>query len=173
MSAKLASRMDLSRRFAGEVAVITGGAGGIGRAIAHRLAREGATVAILDKNEDGAREVVACLVADHYDAIALVCDVTSRVQVRSALESVIAECGSFTVLINNAGVVKRAPFLDLSDELWASLLGVNLTGTFIVAQEAARSMVKRGKGRIVNMASVAGEIAHGDQTAYSVSKAGS
>jgi NAD(P)-dependent dehydrogenase (short-subunit alcohol dehydrogenase family) len=164
--------LDLSRRLADQVAVITGGAQGIGRAIATRLAAEGASVAILDVNEAGARETAASLTAQGQNAIGLTCNVTQRVQVFAAIEAVVKAFGRLSVLINNAGIVRRSHFLEITDAVWNEVLDVNLTGTFIVAQEAARVMVKQGAGRIVNMASVAADIAHGNQTAYSVSKSG-
>jgi NAD(P)-dependent dehydrogenase (short-subunit alcohol dehydrogenase family) len=164
--------IDLTKRLAGEVAIVTGGAGGIGRAVATRLSREGAEVAILDVNEPGAQATAAALVAEGRRAIGLGCNVTKRDEVHTAVEAAVAHFGRLTILINNAGIVRRAPFLELTDETWDDVLGVNLRGAFIVAQEAARAMAKQGFGRIVNMASVAAEIAHSDQTAYSVSKAG-
>jgi NAD(P)-dependent dehydrogenase (short-subunit alcohol dehydrogenase family) len=164
--------MDLSHRFAGEVAAITGGAGGIGRAIADRLASEGAAIAILDRNLNGAEKVAAGLVDRGCRAIAVECDVTDRDQIKAACDSTARQLGSLTVLINNAGIVRKSPFLELTDAVWSDVLATNLTGSFIVAQEVASRMVQLGRGRIVNMASVAGQIAHCDQTAYSVSKAG-
>jgi NAD(P)-dependent dehydrogenase (short-subunit alcohol dehydrogenase family) len=164
--------VDLTRRLANEVAIVTGGAQGIGRAVATRLAGEGAAVAILDANGDGAQAAAAALVADGRQAIGLVCNVTRRDQVRAAVAAVVAQFGRLSVLVNNAGIVRRAHFLEVTDEIWDEVLGVNLTGAFIVAQEAARAMIAQRSGRIVNMASVAARIAHGNQTAYSVSKAG-
>jgi 3-oxoacyl-[acyl-carrier protein] reductase len=164
--------VDLTQRLANDVAIVTGGAQGIGRAVVTRLAAEGATVAILDVNAAGAQAAAAALVADGRKAVGLACDVTSREQVHEAVATVVAQFGRLSVLVNNAGIVRRAHFLEVTDKVWAEVLGVNLTGAFIVAQEAARVMVTQRAGRIVNMASVAGEIAHGNQTAYSVSKAG-
>lgn len=164
--------IDLSRRLANQVAIVTGGAQGIGRAIATRLAAEGATLAILDVNEAGAREAAAALTADGRQAIGLACNVTCREQVRDAIVAVLDKFDRLSILINNAGIVRRAHFLEITDAVWSEVLGVNLTGVFIVAQEAARVMVRLGSGRIVNMASVAADIAHGNQTAYSVSKSG-
>jgi NAD(P)-dependent dehydrogenase (short-subunit alcohol dehydrogenase family) len=164
--------IDLTKRLAGEVAIVTGGAGGIGGAVAMRLSREGAEVAILDLNEAGAQATAAALVAMGHRAIGLACNVTKRNEVSAAVEAVMAHFGRLTVLVNNAGIVRRASFMELTDETWDDVLGVNLKGAFIVAQEAARAMAKQRSGRIVNMASVAGEIAHSNQTAYSVSKAG-
>lgn len=164
--------IDLSSRLADQVAVVTGGAQGIGRAIATRLAAEGASVAILDVNEAGACDAAASLTEDGYDAIGLACDVTRRDQVRAAIEAAVDRFGRVSILVNNAGIVRRAHFLDITDAVWNDVLGVNLTGAFIVAQEIARLMARQGFGRIVNMTSVAADIAHGNQTAYSVSKSG-
>jgi 3-oxoacyl-[acyl-carrier protein] reductase len=164
--------VDLTRRLANEVAIVTGGAQGIGLAVAARLAAEGATVAILDVNAAGARAAAAALVADGRQAIGLACDVTSREQVHAAVAAVLRQFGRLSVLVNNAGIVRRGHFLEVTDAVWAEVLGVNLTGAFIVAQEAARVMVTERRGRIVNMASVSAEIAHGNQTPYAVSKAG-
>lgn len=163
---------DLTQRLSHDVAVVTGGAQGIGRAISIRLASEGAAVAILDANGAGARETATGLVAEGRRAIAIACDVTRRDEVRSAVSEVVARFGRLTVLVNNAGIVRRAAFLEVTDQIWADVLGVNLTGAFIVAQEVSRVMIGQGSGRIVNMASIAARIAHSNQTAYSVSKAG-
>jgi 3-oxoacyl-[acyl-carrier protein] reductase len=163
---------DLTRRLAGEVALITGGCQGIGRAIAARLASEGAAVAILDQNEDGARSTAQELKARGREAIALGCDVSDRSQVHSAIADVAEHFGRLTVLVNNAGIIRLAPFVETTDEMWAEVLRVNLTGMFIVAQEAARLMTAQRSGRIVNMASVSAQLAHSGQTAYAVTKAG-
>lgn len=164
--------MGVIRRLACDVALVTGGAQGIGRAIAARLAREGAAVAILDANGSGAREAARALAAEGGRAIAVQCDVSRRDDVHAALNATVAQFGRVTVLVNNAGVIRRAPFLETTDEMWAEVLAVNLTGAFIVAQEVSRAMVAQGFGRIINMASVAAEIAHSNHAAYSVSKAG-
>jgi NAD(P)-dependent dehydrogenase (short-subunit alcohol dehydrogenase family) len=166
------ARVDLTKRLAHDVAVVTGGAGSIGRAVAARLAHEGAAVAIVDRDESAARQAAAALAADGLPAMGMACDVTRRGEVRSTIGEVVAKFGRLTILVNNAGISRRAAFLELTDETWNDILGVNLTGAFIAAQEAARVMVAQGCGRIVNMASVAARIAHGGQTAYAVSKAG-
>jgi NAD(P)-dependent dehydrogenase (short-subunit alcohol dehydrogenase family) len=164
--------IDLTRRFAGEVAIVTGGAGGIGRAVAERLCAEGAKVAILDIDEAAAAKAATALSDSGYDVVPLACDVRKRAEVQAAIDATVQKFGDITVLINNAGIVRRASFLELADETWDDVIGINLKGAFIVAQEVARTMAKRRSGRIVNMASVAAEIAHSNQTAYSVSKAG-
>jgi 3-oxoacyl-[acyl-carrier protein] reductase len=163
---------DLTKRLAGEVAVVTGGSQGIGRAIATRLASEGAAVAILARNERNVRAAADEIVATGGQAIGVPCDVTERDQVRSALDTVIGRFGRLTVLVNHAGLFRPAPFADISDEMWDELLRVNLTGMFIVGQEAARHMIGQRSGRIVNMSSAAAHMAHSDQTAYAVTKAG-
>jgi NAD(P)-dependent dehydrogenase (short-subunit alcohol dehydrogenase family) len=163
---------DLTQRLAGEVALITGGSGGIGRATAIRLAGEGAAVAILDQDEAGATAVAGEITASGRPAIAIACDVRDRGRVREAVASVVEHFGRLTVLVNNAGIIRLAPFLETTDELWSHVLGVNLTGMFIVAQEAARQMAAQQHGRIVNMASASARIAHSGQTAYATSKAG-
>jgi NAD(P)-dependent dehydrogenase (short-subunit alcohol dehydrogenase family) len=163
---------DLTKRLAGEIAVVTGGSHGIGRAIARRLSSEGASVAILARNEANARAAADELVASGGRAIAISCDVTKREQVQSAIDAVTAHFGSLTVLVNDAGIFRPASFVDMTDRLWAEILDVNLTGMFIVGQVSARQMIKQGVGRIVNMSSSAAHIAHSDQTAYAVTKAG-
>jgi len=172
MDRTASARVDLTQRLANDVALITGGAGSIGRAIAARLAAEGAAVALAGRNGARANEAAAALAADGYRALGLACDVRNRGEVRSAIGATLAKFGRLTILINHAGIVRRTPFLELTDEVWGEMLGVNLTGAFIVGQETARVMVAQGSGRIVNMASVAARIAHRNQTAYAVTKAG-
>jgi NAD(P)-dependent dehydrogenase (short-subunit alcohol dehydrogenase family) len=165
--------VDLTRRLAGDVAVVTGGSQGIGRVVAERLAGEGAAVAVLARTEANVREVADAIAERGGQAVGLPCDVTDRAQVRSALAAVVERFGTLTILVNHAGLFRDAPFLDIPDEMWLQLLGVNLTGMFIVAQEAAREMVRLGvRGRIVNMSSAAAHIAHSGQTVYAVTKAG-
>jgi NAD(P)-dependent dehydrogenase (short-subunit alcohol dehydrogenase family) len=166
-------RVDMCRRLVGEVAIVTGGSQGIGQAIAERLAAEGAAVAILARTTKNVQAVTDGLTARGADALGLTCDVSDRAQVRAAVEAVVSRFGKVTILINNAGIVRHASFLEISDEMWDELLRINLTGMFIVAQEVARSMVQLGvPGRIVNHSSVAGRIAHSDQTVYGITKAG-
>jgi NAD(P)-dependent dehydrogenase (short-subunit alcohol dehydrogenase family) len=167
-----AGGIDLTRRLAGDVAVVTGGSHGIGRAIVDRLSAEGASIAILARNEARSRAVADEVVGRGGSAIALACDVAERNQVQAAIDAVTAHFGQISVLVNNAGVFRSAPFLDTTDATWSELLNNNLTGMFIVGQVCARQMVRQGSGRIVNMSSIAARIAHGDQTVYAVSKAG-
>jgi 3-oxoacyl-[acyl-carrier protein] reductase len=168
----VAAEQPLGRRLGDEVALVTGAAQGIGRAIAGRLAQEGAAVVLADIAGDRAKEAAKEVRSDGYDAIAVACDVTDRKEVRAAIDATLQRFGKLTVLVNNAGISRRAAFIDMRDEVWSEVLGVNLTGTFIVGQEVARYMAGQRYGRIVNMASASAQIAHSNQTAYAVSKAG-
>jgi len=162
----------VSPRLAGQVAIITGGGRGIGEVIAKRLAMEGASIAILELDPESGRRVASELTATGARALWRQCDVTKRDVVRQTFDSVLHHFGDVTILVNNAGIGRRAPFLELADEAWHDVLGVNLTGTFIVSQEVCRHMAKTGRGAVVNLGSAAAHMAHSDQAAYSVSKAG-
>lgn len=143
-------------------AVVTGGASGIGLAIAKRYAEAGANVAIADTNRTLAMESAA-RICEQYGMKALVvqCDVSSRAQVLRMLDEVLTEFGRLDVLVNNAGIYPVTPLLDLSESEWNRVLDVNLTGTFLCSQEAARRMVETGtRGVIVNIASTAGYKVH-------------
>jgi len=161
-----------SARLAGQVAIVTGGGRGIGEVISKRLASEGASIAILELDPLSGERVASELTASGARALCLQCDVTKRDAVSRAVDGVVAALGDVTILINNAGIGRRAPFLDLADDAWNAVLGVNLTGAFIVAQEVCRRMAKSGRGSVVNLASAAAHMAHSEQAVYSVSKAG-
>jgi 3-oxoacyl-[acyl-carrier protein] reductase len=158
--------------FRGQVALVTGGGQGIGQAIALRFAREGADVAIIDVNGETAEAVGRDVQALGRRATIRVADISDYSAIHTAIEQIAAELGRLDVLINNAGVEKRAAFMDITQEDWRRQLDVNLSGTFYCTQAAAREMAKRRYGRIVNISSVAGLIGPIDLAAYGVSKAG-
>jgi len=164
--------IDARATLSGEIAVVTGGGGAIGQAIAHRLARDGAAVAIFDVDAAAGQRVAAELTGAGHQALAVECDVRHRTQIRAAVETVVGAWGKISILVNNAGIGSRAPFLELTDDHWQRVLGVNLTGAFMTAQETARHMVRTGGGSIINMGSAAGRMAHSEQTVYATSKAG-
>ena len=130
-------------------AVVTGGASGIGLAIARRLAADGARVAILDLNGGAAEEAAGSI----EGAVGLQADVADRATVDGAVGKVRARLGRPTILVNNAGMASFDPFLEISGELWSKLLAVNLTGTFNCCQAVVPDMLEEGWGRIVNISS--------------------
>ena len=156
----------------GQVALVTGGGRGIGKAIALRFAREGADIAIIDLIRENAETVGNEVRGLGRRAVWKVADVSDHLAVHVALREIVEELGRLDVLVNNAGVEKRSPFLEIDPEDWRRQLDVNLSGTFYCSQAAAAEMAKRRYGRIVNISSVAGLIGPIDLAAYGASKAG-
>jgi 3-oxoacyl-[acyl-carrier protein] reductase len=162
------------RQLEGRVAIVTGGATGIGRATCIALARAGASVVVnYCRSEADALEVVANIRRAGYpDAVAVSADISSRPEVANLMESACASFGGIDVLINNAGVSLRARLLDIDDATWRTVLDVNLTSTFLCCQAVLPIMRRRGSGRIVNVSSVAGLLAMPGAPHYSAAKAG-
>ena len=142
----------------GRTAVVTGGASGIGRAIALRLARDGASVAVLDRNAEGAERVAGEIAAAGGRAVAVPVDVADTASIARAAEHVHAALGAVHVLVTAAGIAEFCPTLKLSDEQWERMIGIHLGGTFKAIRAFAPDMVEAGWGRIVAIASVAGLI---------------
>ncbi len=159
----------LSVRLDGAVAVVTGGASGIGLAIAERYAASGAPVMILDRDEQAATAAAAQVGSG---ARAYGCDVTSSASVREAVAAVVAAAGQIDILVNSAGVALLAPAEELSDAHWDATLAVNLTGTYLMCREVGNRMLERGRGKIINLASQAATVALADHVAYCASKFG-
>lgn len=155
-----------------KVAIVTGSGRGIGRAIATRLAHEGARLVIADILYDDAEQTAADLQVVGADAVAFSIDVTDVEQVRQLMETTRARMGRLDVLVNNAGVGLNRPFLETTLEEFERTVRVNLTGTFLCSQAAARIMARQGDGRIVNIASISGERGAQNRSAYGASKAG-
>ncbi|WP_254066998.1 GolD/DthD family dehydrogenase [Curtobacterium sp. VKM Ac-2861] len=171
--------VDLTNDFTGRTAVVTGGASGIGNAIARALAARGARVAIVDVRADGATTAAADLPAatDAPGAAAGLhagfgCDVTDETSVARTVADVVAHFGRVDVLVNCAGIAALAPADELSAETWSRTIDVNLTGTFRVAQAVGRHMLAAGYGRVVNIASQAAHVGIDGHAAYCASKAG-
>jgi len=148
-------------RFSGRVALVTGGASGIGAAVATRLLAEGARVASLDLDAAGTADVLA-----------LAGDVSSSTEVESAARQVETELGPIDVLVCSAGIPgKSLPSMEISDEEWRRVLSINADGVFYCNRAVAPGMIERGYGRIVNVASIAGKEGNPMAAAYSASKA--
>jgi NAD(P)-dependent dehydrogenase (short-subunit alcohol dehydrogenase family) len=159
-------------RLKGKSAIITGGARGIGLAIARALMREGASVAIADVNADGAKEAAASLGEQGGRSISVAVNVADPASVSAMVAAVIKAFGRIDILVNNAGVGGNTPFLQTSLDEWNRIIGINLTGAFMVAQAVAREMVKAGGGKIVNIASLSGQRGGNGRAAYGSAKAG-
>lgn len=143
-----------SRSGNGNVAVVTGAGGGIGRAVAQRLAEDGFAVACLDLDAARAGETATALRRAGAQAIAATLEVSDGEDVTRAFEAVVTRLGAPSALVHAAGVLTFAPALELPESEWRRVLDVNLTGTFLCDQAAARRMAAAGGGRIVNVASV-------------------
>jgi NAD(P)-dependent dehydrogenase (short-subunit alcohol dehydrogenase family) len=156
----------------GQAAVVTGAGQGVGKAIALRLADDGAGIGVVDINRATAEDVATEVRRRGRPATAVELDVSQHRSVEDAFRRLEAELGRIDILVNNAGVETRAPLLEIRPEDWQRQLDVNLSGTFYCTQAAARRMAPRGYGRIVNLSSVAGLIGPIDLAAYGAAKAG-
>lgn len=157
-------------RLADQVAIVTGGANGIGRACAELFAAEGAAVVIADIDTAAGPEVVAAIDASGGLATFVRTDVGAAVDAQGLVEQTLEAFGRLDVLINNAGIIKTADFLEISEADFDAVMRVNLKGAFLVGQAAARAMVEQGKGAIVNMSSANAVVAIANQVPYVVSK---
>jgi NAD(P)-dependent dehydrogenase (short-subunit alcohol dehydrogenase family) len=158
-------------RFTDAVALVTGGASGIGRAIAQRIAQEGADVAVLDINEKSAEAVAASLRERGRNSVAIAVDITNDVAVAKAVGKAVEALGPIAVLVNNAGGVTGETFQDTDPTIWRADIELNLNGAFFVTRAAMPSMLDRGEGAIVNVATVNG-LTSLSEPAYSAAKAG-
>lgn len=159
-------------RLAGKVAIVTGSARGLGKAIAVRLAKEGAKVVVTDLNEDGCKEVAKEIQAIDGEAMAVKCDVTSRESVLNLAKAVISEYGKIDILVNNAGITRDASLKKMTDEQWDAVINTNLKSVFICTQEVSKYMVEQKSGRVISISSLAGVAGNFGQTNYSAAKAG-
>lgn len=158
--------------FATKMALVTGAAQGIGKAIALALGREGADVVVADSNLEKLQEVAKEIKSMGRRSLPLSTDVMIRKQVEQMVDRTIDEFGKIDILVNNAGILRAAPFLETREEDWDLTLGVNLKGVFLCSQAVAHKMVAQKSGRIVNVASNAGKVPRMNNAAYCASKAG-
>ncbi|MFS0575653.1 3-oxoacyl-ACP reductase FabG [Sporosarcina sp. 179-K 3D1 HS] len=159
-------------RLQDKVAVITGGARGIGGAAASLFGKEGARVAILDFNEETGRSKVEQLLGEGIEASFFQVDVANYENVKQVAEQVMETFGKVDILVNNAGITKDAMTLKLSPEQFQQVLDVNLTGVFNCTQAFLPSMLSQGNGKIINTSSISGTGGNVGQTNYAASKAG-
>lgn len=163
----------MTQRYEGRTAIVTGSGHGIGAAVAARLAAEGAAVLVCDLSADRAATQAKAIKDKGGRAEAVAVDVRDRAQVEAAVGKAVSAFGGVDVLVNVAGIMDRAPLLDMSDELWHRIVDINLYGTFLFGQVVARRMVAQGKGgHIVNIASNSGKFGGMGRAAYGASKAG-
>jgi D-threitol dehydrogenase (NAD+) len=162
-------QVDLDFSLRGKNALVTGGASGIGAAIAAAYVAKGARVALLDIEAEAAGNAAKSLGADH---IGLRCDVSDPGSVAQAVGAAGESLGRIDILVNSAGIVALAPAEELSLDAWDATIGVNLKGTFLMCQEVGKRMLADGGGVIVNMASQAATVALDQHVAYCASKFG-
>ncbi|WP_375575833.1 SDR family NAD(P)-dependent oxidoreductase [Paracidovorax oryzae] len=159
------------KRLEGKVAAVTGGANGLGEAIALRLGEEGAAVALLDRDEQRGHEVAAQLQERGIRALFATADVTREDQVRAALDQVAKELGGLHVLVNNAGIEgANQPTHELPLQEWERVMAVNVTGVFLCTKHAIPHLRAAGGGSIVNISSIYGIVGGGDVPPYHAAK---
>ena len=163
----------MTRRLDNQAAIVTGAGQGIGAAIATRLAAEGAAVLVGDISIERATAQADVIAATGGRALAQAVDVKDRASVEAMVAAAVTAFGRLDVLVNVAGIMDRAPALEMDDRLWHHIIDTNLYGTFLCCQVAARAMIKAGNGgRIVNTASNSGLFGGRGRIAYGASKAG-
>ncbi len=155
-----------------KVALITGGAQGIGLTIAQSLAGDGAHVVLGDVNLDGAEKSVEMLRSQGWSASAVQLNVADTEQVRSVFDSISKEFKPVDILVNNAGITRDGLAMRMKEEDWDLVLNINLKGSFLCSQQAAKQMMKQRQGTIVNISSIVGVMGNAGQANYSSSKAG-
>jgi 3-oxoacyl-[acyl-carrier protein] reductase len=155
-----------------KAALVTGGSRGIGRAIALRLATDGAAVAVCARTTQAAEDTAAEIEALGVRALACTADVADAAQAAAAVETTIAELGSLDILINNAGITRDTLLMRMKEEDWEAVLATNLSGAFHCTKAAARPMMRARGGRIISISSVVGLVGNAGQANYAASKAG-
>lgn len=154
----------------GRLALITGSSQGIGLALAKGLAAHGASVVINGRDKTNVAAAVAELKADGHAVHGAAFDVTDLEEVKAGIDRIETEIGAIDILINNAGMQFRAPLEDFPEEKWQQLLQTNISSVFFAGQSAAKHMIKRGRGKIINIASVQSELARPSIAPYTATK---
>ena len=162
----------MGKRLEGRVALVTGGARGIGRAICEKLASEGAKIAMVDIMLDVAEKTAEEFKAQGYEALAIQANVAVPEDADKAVAAVVEKFGKLDILVNNAGITRDTLMLKMTEKDWDAVLAVNLKGTFNFTRAATKIMMRARYGKIVNIASVVGRMGNVGQANYSASKAG-
>jgi 3-oxoacyl-[acyl-carrier protein] reductase len=161
----------MTREAQGRTAIVTGGARGIGAGVARRLAADGFAVAVLDRDEAGAKATAQSIAADGGRAVGIAVDVADTESATASVDRVVTELGEPTVLVNNAGVTRDNMLFRLTDDDWDTVMAVNLRGPFVMCRAAQKYMTAAKWGRIVNISSISA-LGNRGQANYSASKAG-
>jgi 3-oxoacyl-[acyl-carrier protein] reductase len=156
----------------GKVALVTGASQGIGRACALALAKAGATVALAARNEEKLKEAVRQIESEGGKAAAFRLDVTSDEAIKAAVKEIAGQLGPIAILVNNAGITRDTLLLRMKAADWDEVMNTNLRAAFLLSQAVLSGMMKQRWGRIVNIASVIGQLGSGGQANYAASKAG-
>ena len=151
----------------GQVALVTGGGTGIGKAIAQAMHKEGAKIIIVGRKEEILKEAQAELGSD---VEMMTCDVTQEDQVKKVYENIMSNHGKIDILINNAGMAAKAKSYEMSYDLWKKVVDVNLNGAFLCAREAMKIMVNQKSGRIINIGSISGQMSRPENAPYTATK---
>jgi 3-oxoacyl-[acyl-carrier protein] reductase len=164
--------MIMKQQLEGRVALVTGGARGIGEAIAVAFAREGAEVAILDRRMEDAERAAARIKASGTKTIALAADVADEAAVTAAVAQALTACGRIDILVNCAGIDTTSVVTEMPTRMWDEMMAVNLRGVFLMTRAVLPQMIERGFGRIINIASQLGHKGAPEMAHYAAAKAG-
>ncbi len=160
-------------RLDGRVALITGGAGGLGEVFAHTLAAAGADVVLVGRREEAVRNVASTVASAYgHRTLALAADVTNPDEVRHMAERATEVLGKVDILVSSAGANLRKPAVDFTPEEWHRILEINLTAPFLCAQALAPQMLERGWGRVINLSSMLGQVGMAERPPYTAAKGG-
>lgn len=159
-------------KFDGKTALISGSARGIGKAIAERLASEGARIIISDIMIDAAEKTVQEFKEKGYEAFAIKVDVSNSDDVKALIKEAVAKYQTLDIMVNNAGITRDTLMIRMKESDWDLVLNINLKGAFLMTQATAKIMMKQRFGKIVNISSVVGQTGNAGQSNYSASKAG-
>ena len=159
-------------RLDGKVAIVTGGGRGLGKAAAIALADAGADVVVASRNMQNIQAVAEAIRAKGRRALAISVDVTRPEEVEAAVEKTIQDFGRIDILVNNSGIAFVKPLMELSEEEWHGIIETNLTGIYLCTRSVGKFMIKQGKGRVINIASVDGFVGVPNLVGYCASKGG-